>query len=208
MKENIRKTIKKLIREVVEESIETAIRADIVKFVAENSYFDFDGEDDEKTLTFSTRKNGNVGNEEPGEEDIKEGKKIAREILSNFKNASVSLEVVDEWVMLLVKERRPKETKTSYAFIKHSEPDFTSLKSRGFSKGFDDIEDLREMVERFLPEVDFTKIEVELEDLKLNPAHSFRNGTLNFRQGKILISKPKENSFGYYFSIMKTQQEI
>ena len=207
MKNNIlRETIKKLIMKVVEESIQISVRTDIVKFVAENSYFDFDGEEDDRSLTFSTRQNGDVGSESPGAEDIREGKRIGREILSKFPNTSVSLEAVDEWVMLTVKEKRPKETKTSYVFVKHSDPDYSSLKSTGFSQAFDDIEDLRETVERFLPEVDFTELEVDLEDLPLKPAHSFKLG--DFKEGKINVSKPDDNRYGYYFTVLKRRQEI
>jgi hypothetical protein len=207
MKKNqLRETVRKLIREVVEESIATPVRMDIIRFVADNSYFEFDGEDDDRTLTFSTRQNGDVGSERPGAEDIKEGKRIGREILSKFPETSVSLEEVDEWVMLTVKEKRPKETKTSYVFVKHSDPDPSSLKSSGFSESFDDIEDLRKTVERFLPEVDFTELEVDLEDLQLKPAHSFQLG--DFKQGRILVSKPGDNRYGYYFTVLKKQRDI
>lgn len=205
-KANLREKIRKLIMEVVEESIATSVRTDIVRFVADNSYFEFDGEDDDRTLTFSTRENGDVGSEEPGAEDVREGKRIGREILSKFPNTSVSLEAVDEWVMLTVKEKRPKETKTSYVFLKHSDPDPLSTKSTGFSQTFDDIEELRGTVERFLPEVDFTELEVDLEDLELKPAHSFKLG--DFKQGRILVSEPEDNGMGYYFTVLKRRQEI
>ena len=174
--------------------------------MAENSYFDFDGEEDDRSLTFSTRQNGDVGSESPGAEDIREGKRIGREILSKFPDTSVSLETVDEWVMLTVKEKRQKETKTTYVFVKHSNPDYTLRKSTGFSESFDDIEGLRKKVESSLPEVDFTELEVDLEDLKLHSEPSYLTG--NFRQGRILISKPEDNRFGYYFTVLKTQRDI
>lgn len=203
---NLREAVRRIIKEIMEESIATSVRTDIVKFVFDNSYFEFDGEEDDRTLTFSTRKHGNVADEEVGAEDVKEGKRIAREVMSKFPDATVTLEAVDEWVIMSVKERKPKETKTSYVFIKHSDPDYSSLKSTGFSQSFEDIEKLRGIVERFLPNVDFTELEVDLEDLQLRPAHSYQLG--DHKQGKILVSKPDENDYGYYFTVLKREREI
>jgi len=58
----------------------------------------------ENKLEFSTRGNGDVGSEEPGEEDIRMAKKAGKLLLDKFgsNNLGVKFETVDEWVYLTV----------------------------------------------------------------------------------------------------------
>lgn len=51
-------------------------------------------------LTFSTRENGNVGEEEPGEEDIKMAHQIAGDIRHQYDVKNIEVSSVDEWVYL------------------------------------------------------------------------------------------------------------
>ncbi|MFO7968828.1 MAG: hypothetical protein R6U15_01805 [Candidatus Izemoplasmatales bacterium] len=52
-------------------------------------------------LTFSTRDNGNVGEEEYSEIDFKEGLRLKKLLTKEFENKiKINLEPVDEWVML------------------------------------------------------------------------------------------------------------
>lgn len=73
----------------------------VKKIVRDNSNFTFDQEE-ENLLIFSTRENGNMEHEEPGEEDIMEGHRIRRLINSILPEVSITVEECDEWVILTV----------------------------------------------------------------------------------------------------------
>jgi hypothetical protein len=73
----------------------------IETFVSKNSYFDLD-EVEESYFTFTTRENGNVFKETPGELDILEANKLKKLLLENFKNIVVDIETFDEWVNITV----------------------------------------------------------------------------------------------------------
>lgn len=73
----------------------------IETFVSKNSYFDLD-EVEESYFAFTTRENGNVFKETPGELDILEANKLKKLLLENFKNIVVDIETFDEWVNITV----------------------------------------------------------------------------------------------------------
>ena len=52
------------------------------------------------TLSFSTREHGNVGEEEPGEEDIKAAHRVAGDIRHQYDVKNIEVSSVDEWVYL------------------------------------------------------------------------------------------------------------
>ena len=54
----------------------------------------------ENILTFSTREHGNVGEEEPGEEDIKAAYRVAGDIRHQYDVKNIEVSSVDEWVYL------------------------------------------------------------------------------------------------------------
>jgi len=54
----------------------------------------------ENILTFSTREHGNVGEEEPGEEDIKAAHRVAGDIRHQYDVKNIEVSSVDEWVYL------------------------------------------------------------------------------------------------------------
>jgi hypothetical protein len=80
-------------------------KRDIYNFVLKNSYLQFDGDkedlkNDSKEITFSTRENGDVGNEIPGRKDINEAFSIKRQLENEFNGIETEIHHVDEWVML------------------------------------------------------------------------------------------------------------
>ena len=54
----------------------------------------------ENILTFSTREHGDVGEEEPGEEDIKAAHRVAGDIRHQYDVKNIEVSSVDEWVYL------------------------------------------------------------------------------------------------------------
>ena len=62
--------------------------------------FDLD-DDDDNCLDYSTRENGNVGDEEYGEDDFIEAHRMAIMLENSFGSAVVTdVETCDEWVFL------------------------------------------------------------------------------------------------------------
>lgn len=57
-------------------------------------------------LEWSTREHGDVGNEEPGEEDIRQAKEFGRAVMKEVPGASVQMEVVDEFVHVSVSQKK------------------------------------------------------------------------------------------------------
>ena len=68
------------------------------------TYFDID-EESATTLSLSTRENGDVGEDRPGQHDIQEARRIVDQVRSQFGSANVyaNWEAVDEWVHLTIK---------------------------------------------------------------------------------------------------------
>ena len=71
----------------------------IINHVQEISWFNHE-ESDGNILTFSTRENGNVGDEEPGEEDIQMAHRVAGDIRHQYDVKNIEVSSVDEWVYL------------------------------------------------------------------------------------------------------------
>ena len=69
-----------------------------------NSWFDVEEEDDEQIL-LTTRENGNVGSETPGQKDKAEARRIFKLVSDKFpKQITGNLEEVDEFVYLYIKK--------------------------------------------------------------------------------------------------------
>ena len=76
---------------------------DIRDFILkQRTWFEFDDEGDDYIL-LATRENGDVGNEQPGQADWREGQRLAKLIKQNFKKVKVNLDYTDEWVNLEVR---------------------------------------------------------------------------------------------------------
>jgi hypothetical protein len=72
-------------------------------FVAKNSYLEV-SDDDEDEVRFTTRQNGNVGDEEPGQEDWNEIVRVAKLLKAEFPNQlKCTGETIDEWTDLIVR---------------------------------------------------------------------------------------------------------
>lgn len=71
----------------------------IITHIEKISNFVHDGTDG-NILTFSTREHGNVGEEEPGEEDIKAAHRVAGDIRHQYDVKNIEVSSVDEWVYL------------------------------------------------------------------------------------------------------------
>ena len=71
----------------------------VIGFVKSQSYFSL-ADHGEEGLVFETRDNGNVGDEEPGQHDIDEACKLRKSLAENFPGHKVTIDVIDEWVMV------------------------------------------------------------------------------------------------------------
>ena len=72
-------------------------------FVAKNSYLEV-SDDDEDEVRFTTRQNGNVGDEEPGQEDWNEIVRVAKLLKVEFPDQlKCTGETIDEWTDLIVR---------------------------------------------------------------------------------------------------------
>jgi len=72
----------------------------ISKYIKKNSYLD--SEDGGIPLLYSTRKNGDMSEEQHGEEDYKHAVSLKKALEGNFDNICIEVEVADEWVSLSV----------------------------------------------------------------------------------------------------------
>ena len=75
----------------------------IISFIAKHSYLDAD-DIEGNTLSFATRDNGNVGEEEYGEEDYTHAITLKSKLLNEFKNITVEIDTIDEWVILTIQK--------------------------------------------------------------------------------------------------------
>ena len=71
----------------------------IILHVERTSWFTHNNTEDNR-LSFSTRENGNVGDETPGKEDFKKAHELAIDIKKSFDIVNVEISSVDEWVYL------------------------------------------------------------------------------------------------------------
>lgn len=79
------------------------LKEKIKLFVANNSYLEL-SDDDSNEVRFTTRQNGNVGDEEPGQEDWNEIVRVAKLLKVEFPNQlKCNGETIDEWTDLIVK---------------------------------------------------------------------------------------------------------
>lgn len=74
-------------------------------------------------VQIDTRDNGDVGSERAGAADIAEGKRVANALREKFPEANVELEVIDEWVSIML-DFAPKRynSRELEAFLKAAFP--------------------------------------------------------------------------------------
>jgi len=87
-----------------------SILRDVAKWMERNSYFDLEDESTSE-LSFTTSENGDSDEEEYGEFDMDKAFSYKKDLLHNFKDISISIYDVDEYVYLDVKLTRINEAK-------------------------------------------------------------------------------------------------
>ena len=56
-------------------------------------------------LSLSTREHGDMVKDEPGQEDIRKAREIAKAVRAQFPNVKVELDYCDEWTYILITEK-------------------------------------------------------------------------------------------------------
>lgn len=77
-----------------------------IKSIIGQTWFDIEA-DEGSNVVIESRRHGDVGEETPGREDVREGNRIFRLLTDALKDdgVSVNIEAVDEWVMIQIRER-------------------------------------------------------------------------------------------------------
>lgn len=89
--------------ETPEETVEkNPIIKDIINFVDNFDTTVSIADERDDFISFSTRENGDVGNESPGKEDIIDVKRLKSALSKQFNGLDMEIEIVDEWVHLNV----------------------------------------------------------------------------------------------------------
>lgn len=83
------------------ESDKRSVGKEITQFVEKTSWFDYESMD-RKFLVFTTRRHGDTGTETPGRRDLREADRLKAAISKSFDVKDVEIEVVDEWVSLVI----------------------------------------------------------------------------------------------------------
>jgi hypothetical protein len=81
--------------------------SDIKEIVNHTSWFDlhpYEGEDNDYSIMLTTRDNGSVYEEEPGDEDIEEAIRLCKVIQTKL-GYEAEWDVTDEWVNIYVRKR-------------------------------------------------------------------------------------------------------
>lgn len=87
------------------EAFNNSLHKKILKFVeSTKTYMEVYDEDDTEEILLTTRDNGNVGDETPGDADIKEASRVQKLIKKKFPDLIVDIEEVDEWVHLNIRD--------------------------------------------------------------------------------------------------------
>jgi hypothetical protein len=177
-------------------SFET-MKKGIIDTVNSASNFSFD-QDNEDSLIFSTRENGDVGDEEASDIDVKAGFKLKKDILANH-DVVVDLEVVDEWVILTVGEKKEHVDRYRYVFKK-------DIDGSGFSATFEDMDSLIEKYGDWI-EVDWGEIKEKLNKIDDFPRDTFTGW---HRSYPMIISEAgtEGNKWGYNFFIIKMKKMV
>lgn len=194
----LRNFIKTTIREFLNESV-AEHKNNIIKFVKDNSYFEFEGEEN-GVLHFATRKNGSVSNETASMIDIKAGRKLIKEINNKFSNIEAKLEVVDEFVLIFISDIKEDVKEYRYTFIK-------DINNQGFSKSFDSMESLIKKYGDWV-NVNWDEIINKIDSISDDDIMRYNEPTFTgwYRSRRIMIksSKDEDNKWGYNFYVMKS----
>ena len=176
--------------------------SDIVNLIEDsNTYMTLYDEVEKDLIMYSTRENGNIGEELASDKDVDEAIRLKRIVESKFNNVVVEVEEVDEWVHLNI---RPIQKATyRYKFHKHSTP---SVSSSGFTETYDTMNEMIKKRGTFVGGVNWEKVKKELENIIEYPNNKFTGW---YDSEPILISKPSDNGndWGYFFSVSKSENK-
>ena len=78
----------------------------IIDFVENNSYFQVD---DEEYLSFTTRKHGNIAEEQHSNIDYLEAIKICQKVKKEFEDIEYDIDTCDEWVNIYISITEPRD---------------------------------------------------------------------------------------------------
>jgi hypothetical protein len=83
----------------------------VKKFMEDNSYFEFYTVSPNNDIEYSTRQNGNVGDEKYGEADMEEARRIKKLLKSKLPKIikDVEFEGAEEWVFMNIKLKKDEK---------------------------------------------------------------------------------------------------
>ncbi len=76
-------------------------KIDDIRRIMQNSWMTEDFVQD-NSIMYATRKNGSVGDEEPGKDDIDHAYKMKKILLAQIPTLDVCVDTVDEWTNILI----------------------------------------------------------------------------------------------------------
>jgi len=160
-----------------------------------------DGNSDDNEIMFTTREHS--GDETPGQEDIDDAYKVAKEIKLKWPIYDVNVDIVDEWVHVRVKEKYIDPV--YYIFIKHSE-EIGSRQSMGFEETYKNVNEFKERMIQFLriSKKRANEIIAKLDTMDINediPNYYKKGAVVN-----IIKKGDVGNNFNYNFSAVKTNK--
>jgi hypothetical protein len=173
-------------------------KKEIIDFVKNNSYFDFEGEED-GTLNFSTRKNGSVSSETASSKDIAEGKLLKNKIEKKFQGLDIRIDVVDEWVLLFVYEKVIVEDEYKYIFKK-------DYQGQGFSNYHSSLDEFIKYANGWLDDVNWSDIKEKLNKITEYNDNQFTGW---YWASPIILKRAGENGnkWGYNFYLIKARKK-
>tara|TARA_B110000858_G_scaffold194754_1_gene249767 strand:- start:312 stop:899 length:588 start_codon:yes stop_codon:yes gene_type:complete len=190
----------KLFEEFINEGFNKPLHKKILKFIeSTKTYMEVYDEDNVEEILLQTREDGSVGDETPGNEDIKEAGRVQKLIKKKFPDLRVEIEEVDEWVHLNIWP--PTVSKYRYRYQK-SDPNSGS----GFSEDFDTFDDMLKKRKTFVEGVNWKDVKKKLDKITEYPKNLFTGWHIS---NKIVISNAgdKGNDWGYDFYVYKLRDE-
>ena len=190
----------KLFEEFINEGFNKPLHKKILKFIeSTKTYMEVYDEDNGEEILLQTREDGSVGDETPGNEDIKEAGRVQKLIKKKFPDLRVEIEEVDEWVHLNIWP--PKVHEYRYRYQK-SDPNSGS----GFSEDFDTFDDMLKKRKTFVKGVNWKDVKKKLDKITEYPKNLFTGWHIS---NKIVISNAgdKGNDWGYDFYVYKLRDE-
>ena len=190
----------KLFEEFINEGFNKPLHKKILKFIeSTKTYMEVYDEDNGEEILLQTREDGSVGDETPGNEDIKEAGRVQKLIKKKFPDLRVEIEEVDEWVHLNIWP--PKVHEYRYRYQK-ADPKTGS----GFSEDFNTFDEMLKKRKTFVEGVNWKDVKKKLDKITEYPKNLFTGWHIS---NKIVISNAgdKGNDWGYDFYVYKLRDE-